>query len=54
MLIELHGVEDLLPEGESCDGTSAEESDEENAQTYWLKPDPYGHYLAEWRAGQIA
>ena len=38
--LELHDVEDLLPEGEGCEEASEEESDEERNSMYWLKQDP--------------
>lgn len=37
---ELHDIEDLLPEGESCDEVSDEESEEENASNLLIETTP--------------
>ena len=41
LLSELKDVEDLLPEGESCDEASDEESDEENASNLLVETTPF-------------
>ena len=55
LLSELNYFEDLLPEGEGCEEASEKDGRTKKAiQMYWLKQDPYGHYLAEWCSGRMA
>ena len=55
LLSELNCFEDLLPEGEGCEEASEKDGRTKKAiQMYWLKQDPYGHYLAEWCSGRMA
>ena len=51
LLSELHDVEDLLTEGKAVKKPVRKSLTKNAIQMYWLKQDPWGHYVAEWCSG---